>query len=128
MILTDGTTAITLPDDLDWEDEFSWTPVSQSSEYSVSGALIVQHATRSAGRPITLVGGENRAWVPLDVVSQLDAWSHIPGQALSLTLRGTPRSVIFRHGQGAPFEAREIFGRVPGPEQNFAITARFFEI
>jgi hypothetical protein len=48
--------AITLPATLVWEDEFSWSPVAQSAEYSLTGALIVQEATKLAGRPITLAG------------------------------------------------------------------------
>lgn len=48
--------AITLPATLVWEDEFAWSPVAQSTEYSLTGALIVQEATKLAGRPITLVG------------------------------------------------------------------------
>lgn len=129
MIISDGTTSVNLPDDLDWEDEFAWTPVSQSVEYSVSGALIVQHSQRTAGRLITLAGSDNRAWVALDDVIQLDAWSHLAGLVLTLTIRGNPRSVIFRHGDGAPFEAREIFGRTPeSADQQFVITARFLEV
>jgi hypothetical protein len=48
--------AITLPDTLVWEDEFTWSPVAQSTEYSLDGALIIQESARQAGRPITLVG------------------------------------------------------------------------
>jgi hypothetical protein len=47
---------IALPDTLVWEDEFTWSPVAQSAEYGLTGALIVQAAARLAGRPITLVG------------------------------------------------------------------------
>lgn len=45
-----------LPDGLVWTDELNWTPVVQSNAYSLTGALIVQRATRLAGRPITLSG------------------------------------------------------------------------
>jgi hypothetical protein len=48
--------AITLPTTLVWEDEFTWSPVASSAEYSLTGALIVQQATKLAGRPITLIG------------------------------------------------------------------------
>lgn len=48
--LSDGTTTIELPPDLHWRDEFSWTPVEQSTEYSLTGALIVQSGARQAGR------------------------------------------------------------------------------
>ena len=47
---------ITLPATLVWEDEFSWSPVAQSTEYGLTGSLILQEATKLAGRPITLVG------------------------------------------------------------------------
>lgn len=29
------TIVITLPDDLDWSDEYSWSPVVQSQEYAI---------------------------------------------------------------------------------------------
>jgi len=49
--------AIALPDTLVWEDEFTWSPVEQSTvEYSLTGAPIVQQSTKLAGRPITLAG------------------------------------------------------------------------
>lgn len=48
--------ALTLPDGLVWQDEFTWSPQTQAADYSLTGALIVQAATKLAGRPITLVG------------------------------------------------------------------------
>jgi len=48
--------AIVLPDTLVWEDEISWSPVAQSVETTLTGALIREEATRLAGRPITLTG------------------------------------------------------------------------
>lgn len=50
---------ITLPSTLVWEDEFAWSPVLQSTDYGLTGALIVQEATKLAGRPITLVGNSD---------------------------------------------------------------------
>jgi hypothetical protein len=54
---------ITLPQGLRWSDEFDWTPLAQSTEYSLTGALIVERATKQAGRPITLVGGKDFVWI-----------------------------------------------------------------
>lgn len=63
-ITLDATIAgVTLPDGLRWSDEFDWTPLAQSTEYSLTGALIVQRAMRQAGRPITLIGGKDFAWI-----------------------------------------------------------------
>lgn len=57
MALTLG--AITLPPTLVWEDEFTWSPVAQSTEYGLTGALIVQESTKQAGRFITLIGSSD---------------------------------------------------------------------
>ena len=46
-------TTITLSDRLHWTDEFDWHPVEQASSYSTTGALLIDVATRQAGRPIT---------------------------------------------------------------------------
>ena len=55
--------ALTLPQGLRWADEFAWSPVSQSTEYSLTGALLVEQAEKQAGRPITLIGGKDFAWL-----------------------------------------------------------------
>lgn len=46
----------TLPESLIWLDEYAWMPVDQSSEYTLTGALVIEPATKQAGRPITLHG------------------------------------------------------------------------
>ncbi len=63
-ITLDATIAgVTLPDGLRWSDEFDWTPLAQTVEYSLTGALIVERAVRQAGRPITLIGGKDFVWI-----------------------------------------------------------------
>lgn len=128
--LSDGITTVTLPDDLDWTDEFAWTPVQQTVEQSVTGALLVQTGTAQAGRPITLQGADDRAWLRgYAAAAQIDTWSHVAGKQLTLVLRGAARTVIFRHHEAPAFEAREIFGEVPGSEtQQFNITLKLMEI
>ena len=46
--------ALPLPDDLLWSDEHAWSPAVASTSYLITGALLIQSATRQAGRPITL--------------------------------------------------------------------------
>ena len=59
--------ALALPSGLVWTDELTWTPVVQSSEYSLTGALLLEISTQLAGRPITLTGQasgrEYTAWI-----------------------------------------------------------------
>ncbi len=47
---------ITLPDDLLWINEFEWNPVEQSTERSLTGALLVQEGQFNYVRPIELSG------------------------------------------------------------------------
>jgi hypothetical protein len=107
--LNDGTTTITLPSDLYWEDEASWAPVEQSIERTITGALIVNVASRSGGRLITLKPeDEGSAWVTRSVLEQLRNWAAVPGKTATLTLRGTTRSVMFRHHDGSALEASPV--------------------
>ena len=46
--------ALPLPDDLLWSDEHAWSPAVANASYLITGALLIQSATRQAGRPITL--------------------------------------------------------------------------
>lgn len=104
--LTVGATTLDLHPDLYWEDEYSWQAVEQSAQRTLTGALIVSVATRVAGRSITLRGEDlNSAWMSFATVSQLRNWAVVPGQQLQITLKGTTRTVIFRHHEGPALEA-----------------------
>lgn len=65
--------AITLPQGLRWVDELTWTPLAQVNTYLVTGSLLVQQATKQAGRPITLLGGDLWAWMTYANVKTLKA-------------------------------------------------------
>jgi len=86
-VITLGT--VTLPGDLRWSDEFSWTPVARTAEYSLTGALIIQEATKLAGRPITLEAkNESLGYVWLERVTllALKTLAETPGWSGTLTL------------------------------------------
>lgn len=107
--LTSGATTITLPADLYWADEVAWSPVLQTAERTITGAVILQTATRIGGRPITLQApDESSCWAPRSDVEQLMAWAAVAGLQLTLTLRGTSRTVVLRHQDGAAVQARPI--------------------
>ena len=99
--LSDGTTTVTLHNDLYWSDEHNWHPVEQTKAYTLTGALIVMSGYRASGRPITLEPEDDgSAWMQLSSVSQLRNWAAVPGKVLTLTLRGIAHSVLFRHEDG----------------------------
>lgn len=83
-----------------WSDEHSWSPVGQTVERSLTGALIVQSASApaEAGRPVTLKGIEQGAGlVSLTDVQTLRGWAAEPGQVMTLTTPDGVREVIWRH-------------------------------
>ncbi|WP_275100151.1 hypothetical protein [Sedimenticola hydrogenitrophicus] len=127
--LSDGTTTLELPGDFDWPDEYTWQSVVQDAGYTLTGALVVETATKQAGRPITLVGADDRAWVTRADLEQLRTWADIPGQELTLTLRGTSYTVLFRH-QDTAIDAVEqiLFVEDPAAGTYYSLTLRFMEI
>lgn len=94
-------TTVTLPDALNWIDEYTWSPVEQTKTYTTTGALLIEEAVKQSGRPHTLEGSEDRTWCTRALVDQLHAWAATPAIVLSLTIRGTARDVTFDHEKGA---------------------------
>lgn len=124
-----GTTAA-LSDRLEWVDEWSWSPVTQSAAWSTTGALLLDVGTKLAGRPITLEGTNTQAWISRSLCSTLQAWAALPGAQFSLSLRGVARVVVFDHDKGG-FAATPVWRLLDGhesPEQLFIPTLRFLEI
>lgn len=76
---------ITLPQGLRWSDEFAWSPLAQTSEYGLTGSLLVEQTLKQAGRPITLIGGRDFAWLTRTEVSALKTLLDT-GAELTLTL------------------------------------------
>lgn len=94
-------TTATLPDAMNWVNEYSEPMVVQTKTYTTTGALLIEEAIKQAGRPIALEGTPDRTWCTRALVDQLHAWAAMPGIVLTLTLRATPRSVTFDHEKGA---------------------------
>jgi hypothetical protein len=121
--LTNGGTTVTLSDDLQWVDEFEWHPVAQKSGRTITGALWVDAQALSAGRPITLQGDDSTGWASRADVVALQSLAAAPG-VLTLTLRGTPYSVVFDH-EAKPIEARAVVGYADvAPNDFYILTVR----
>lgn len=122
-----GTTTLDLSPDLYWSDE-NWSPVVQSSDFSLTGALIVQAAAKQAGRPITLQPEDDHSGaITRATLDILRSWAAVPGREMTLTLRGVGHTVIFRHEDQA-IEARPFihFSDVE-PGDYYLATLRFTE-
>ena len=120
--------ALVLPDQLSWPDEFTWAQVEQSTDYTSTGALILDTWAKQAGRPITLQAAANRAWCERGGLVTLRTWASQPGQLLTLQLRGVSHQVVFNHGAGA-LDAEPVDDVVdPIDTDPYIVTIRFLEL
>ena len=123
-----GTTII--PRGMVWVDEFDWHAVDKSTEYSLTGALLIDVGTKLAGQTIALDGVETEAWIDRALCQELKAWAALPGAEFALTLRGTTHTVIFDHGAGA-FTAQPIWKLTDGevtPELLYRPAFKFLKV
>ncbi len=102
-----------LPSGLVWSDEYAWTPVQQSSDYSLTGALIVQESVRLAGRAMTLTGqsdgADHTAWITRSDLTALQTALTAAGATLTLTLHdGRVFTVAPRHDGDGPLQATPL--------------------
>lgn len=104
--------AVTLPPYLLWQDELSWAKVEQGAEYLLSGSLEIQTGVKLAGRPITLVGEQNRGWIERSTLLALLALTETP-QVLTLDYHGREFQVRFRFHDGEPVQAVPLIVRIP---------------
>lgn len=124
--LSDETLTVVLPPDLQWTDEFGWTPVEHSTDYSLDGALVIQEATRQDGRPITLYGGTEGAWATRQQVLALYSLASEPGKQMTLDLWGRTFNVMFRR---PAIEAGEIIRLAhPDNEHWYSLTINLMQV
>jgi len=128
--LSDVAQTITLPGDLLWQDEYAWQPVVQESAHSIAGALVVESAARLAGRPITLAGDDDLAWIERGTLQQLRAWAATPGKTMTLTLAdGRVFAVVWRHQDAPALEARPVLHRAPASaDDEYVVTIKLMEV
>jgi hypothetical protein len=119
---------LTLPADLAWPDEWSWSPVAQSAEYGVEGALVVESSAKLAGREITLESPPDQAVVTRATLDTLRSWAAAAGKEMTLTLRGTPRTVLFDHARVA-LEATPLQSWCDPPaDALYTVKLRFIQV
>jgi hypothetical protein len=106
--LTIGETEIDLPAGLIWEDEFKWTPVTQTAEVAINGALIVQEGAQQGGRPITLSGGDDACWIARSDLETLYAAMQTAGQEMTLTLHDDREFDVMWRRDSHPIEASQL--------------------
>lgn len=102
--------SIVLPDDLVWEDEFAWSPVVQSTGYSLTGALLIQENIKQKGRPITLIGSSDMGWVVRTTIESLETKRDIAGLEMTLTLPDARSFTVMFRQSDTPLDSSPVLG------------------
>lgn len=120
---------------LRWSDEYDWQTHTAVSDYARDGALHLELFTRQHGRPLTLTGGREWAWITradldtlaalLDTVTVSDTGALEP---LTLTLHdGREIPVVPRFEGDGPLKAsalpivRDSGPADPGPDALYVL-------
>ena len=127
--------SVTLPADLEWIDEYGWLPVSQATEVSTGGSLIVEEFVQAKGRPITLAARQQEdgtfVWTDRATIDSLRALAATPlASPLTLTLEdGRTFSVRFRYTDGIAVEATPVQHVAPHADADpYILTLRLMEV
>ncbi len=123
--------SLTLHHDLMWIDEHAWNPVVSATEYTLSGALVVEYATKQTGRPISLQApDQTMAWLPRSTVDTLRTWSTVPGTLFELSLDdGRKFNVVFRHHEQPVLEASPVRDMATyDADDDWQVKLKFMEI
>jgi hypothetical protein len=118
---------IELPYDLNWIDRF-WEPVITTEKtYSLSGNIIITQRLRATGRPITLGGTPQSAWITKGVIEQIKALAAVPDNEMTLIIYGDTFTVKFDSSSGDAIEISDllVFHPDPDSEWKYQITLKF---
>lgn len=129
MTLDDGVDTITLPDSLEWINEYDWSTVGQDKRETLGGGLVIQEADITAGRPIILQGGDN-VWVDKLDVDALYALYSVADKTYTLTLADARTfTVMFDRSSGDAFVAKPVWRKnVHEDTDKFTLTLRLMEV
>ena len=118
-----------LPDNFLWVNEFEWSPVAQTSERSLTGALVVSEREKSWGRSIVLGDGEN-SWITRQQLEELFLLSAFLNHKMDLVLPdGRTFTVIFDRSNSEPLEAYPINPHTrPSAEDSYAVVIRLLTV
>lgn len=86
---------LVLPNDLRWENQFSWYPGIATSERTLGGTLIVWTGSLMKGRPIHLVGAEDRGWLTYLQIRSL--WAFASNPIAYVLEMGSSYNVMFHY-------------------------------
>lgn len=119
---------IQIPRGMIWVDEFNWSAVVKSIERSITGALIIDAAPLTAGRPITLQGEESQGWIRRTALLALQELANVSGETYELQM-ADGRSFSVQFAAEEPLSAKPIARpELPADTHPYVATLRLITI
>ena len=119
---------ITLPDSLEWVDEYDHTTVKQDKQFTIGGSLVISENTVPKGRLITLVGGDN-VWVEKSTIDALHNLVNTLGGSYTLTLPDARTFTVVFDRDDKPMEAKPLWRKnIQEDTDVYLLTLRLMEI
>lgn len=117
---------LTLPDDLNWQDEFDWAPVAQTQTPTLSGSILVEENTVPEGRPITLAAGDGFAWATRALVKQLKTKEAAINTPMTLAINDALSFTVIWRRDPVGVEAKQLI-QIADPVDGdwYLLTLRF---
>ena len=114
---------------MEWIDEWEWSPIEQVQDRSLAGRLIIQEGGKVLGMPITL-SSNGGAWFTLATVRALEAMASVRGSVHLLTLpSGDQHYVTWNRVAGPVVQAVPVHRTVaPGPDWLYQLTLRLITV
>ncbi|MFM5576896.1 hypothetical protein ACET8O_20275 [Aeromonas veronii] len=117
-----------LPNQLEWGNEFDWTPLKQVITPTLTGALVIDQRITNIGRPINLLSNGG-VWAARSLVTQLKQWEATLGKKMTLTLHdGRTFRVAFNADPVAVTAEPILRVNNPGPTSRYALDIKLIVI
>lgn len=121
--------AITLPNDLEWVDEFGFSYIQQSYKVTLGGQIVVEERELVNGRPITLAGSDRYGVITRSALESLYAKVNTIADVMLLTLHDSRSFSVMWRREGQPIVAIPIDVN-PNPQATdlYQITLNLIEV
>jgi hypothetical protein len=101
---------IVLPDTLNLQEAYGNPLIVSAVDLTIGGTPII-HEQQILGRPLTLVGEENRGWIDFSILQSLVAIASVVNAQYTLLFEGQSFNVRFRHEDSPVIVAEPIVAR-----------------
>jgi len=118
-----------IPRGMVWSDEFGWSRVEKSLEYSLTGAALIDAGVRLAGRPITLQGEVEAGWIKRGALAALQALAESDATGTHALVLADGRSFTVQFAPGLAVEGKPLARpEIPVEDYPYIATVRLITV